>query len=109
MLQFSHTAFSDVRALFLMTVCPIHCYRHCPRCRICATVLIDALLRGASDGMDILTLSLGSGNGWTESMSSVVASRLADMGKIITIATGNDGASGSWFPGAPADGIDVIS
>ncbi|KAF8521827.1 subtilisin-like protease [Gautieria morchelliformis] len=72
-------------------------------------IIIEALLRGVSDGVDILTLSLGEGDGWTAGMPSVVASRLADMGKILTIAAGNDGAFGSWFPSDPGNGIDVIS
>lgn len=59
--------------------------------------------------MNILTLSLGGGDGWTEGMSSVVASRIADEGKIVTIAAGNDGTFGSWFPSSPGNGIDVIS
>ena len=45
---------------------------------------------GYRDGQDILTLSLGGPNGWTESSSSVVASRIASSGKIVTIAAGND-------------------
>lgn len=59
--------------------------------------------------MDILTLSLGGSDGWTESSSSVVASRLAARGKVITIAAGNDGAFGSWYTSSPGNGIDVIS
>lgn len=51
---------------------------------------MDALLRGFKDGQDILTLSLGGPDGWTESSSSIIASRIAALGKIITIAAGND-------------------
>ena len=53
-------------------------------------VIIDALLRGYKDGNDILTLSLGGADGWTESSSAVVASRIAGLGKVVTIAAGND-------------------
>jgi hypothetical protein len=42
--------------------------------------------------MDILTLSLGGANGWTESASEVVASKIAARGVIVTIAAGNDGS-----------------
>ena len=49
-------------------------------------VIIDALLRGYSDGLDILTLSLGGADGFSEAASAVVASRLVEQGKIITIA-----------------------
>ncbi|GJJ15891.1 hypothetical protein Clacol_010169 [Clathrus columnatus] len=72
-------------------------------------IIIEALLRGQKDGMDILTLSLGGPVGWTESTTSVVASRLARMGKIVTIAAGNDGSVGSWYTSGPSNGIDVIS
>lgn len=59
--------------------------------------------------MDILTLSLGGVSGWTESTSSVVASRIAALGKVVTIAAGNDGATGSWYAASPASGIDTIA
>ena len=51
-------------------------------------VIIEALLRGVSDGQDILTMSLGGPDGWTEGSSSVVSSRIASTGKIVTIAAG---------------------
>jgi len=72
-------------------------------------VIVDALLRGKSDGMDIMTLSLGGVAGWTEGTASVVASRLVDQGKVLTIAAGNDGSFGSWYTSGPGNGIDVIS
>ncbi|KAK0476786.1 pyrolysin [Armillaria novae-zelandiae] len=72
-------------------------------------VIIDALLQGYRDGMDILTLSLGGVNGWTEGTASVVASRIAEKGIVVTIAAGNDGAYGSWYTSDPGNGIGVIS
>ncbi len=51
-------------------------------------VIVEALLRGVSDGQDILTMSLGGADGWTESTSSVLSSRIASTGKIVTIAAG---------------------
>ena len=56
--------------------------------RLRFVVIIAALLRGVSDGNDILTLSLGGTDGWTEGSASVVASRIAATGKIVTIAAG---------------------
>jgi len=53
-------------------------------------VIVEALLRGVNDGQDILTLSLGGACGWTEGTASVVSSRIASNGKIVTIAAGND-------------------
>ncbi|KAI0049853.1 subtilisin-like protease [Auriscalpium vulgare] len=72
-------------------------------------IIVAALLLGRSDKQDVLTLSLGGADGWTESTSSVVASRLAATGTVVTIAAGNDGATGSWFTSGPGNGVDVIS
>ncbi|KAG6919367.1 hypothetical protein DXG01_006916 [Tephrocybe rancida] len=72
-------------------------------------VIIEALLLGAKEGQNILSLSLGGTDGWTESSSSVVASRVAATGIIVTISAGNDGASGSWYSSSPGNGINVIS
>ncbi|KAJ6625831.1 subtilisin-like protease [Mycena sp. CBHHK59/15] len=72
-------------------------------------VIVDGLLMGVKDGMDILTMSLGGADGWTEGTGSVVSSRIAATGKIVTVAAANDGASGSWFTSGPGNGIDVIS
>ncbi|KAI0063549.1 pyrolysin [Artomyces pyxidatus] len=72
-------------------------------------IIVDALLRGFSDDLDILTLSLGEVDGWTEDTTSVVASRIAASGKVVTVAAGNDGAIGSWFTSGPSNGINVIS
>ncbi|KAI0779500.1 subtilisin-like protease [Fomes fomentarius] len=72
-------------------------------------IIIDALLQGVRDGNHILTLSLGGPDGWTESSSSVVSSRIAESGRIVTIAAGNEGAVGSWYSSSPGNGINVIS
>ncbi|KAJ7077272.1 subtilisin-like protease [Mycena belliarum] len=72
-------------------------------------VIVDALLKGVKDGVDILSLSLGGPSGWTEGTGSVVASRIAKSGRIVTIAAGNEGSSGSWYTSSPGNGLDVIS
>nr|VWP00760.1 Chitin synthase [Ganoderma boninense] len=72
-------------------------------------IIVEALLQGYKDGNDILTLSLGGSDGWTESSSSVVSSRIAAAGRIVTIAAGNDGAVGSWYSSSPGNAIDAIS
>ncbi|KAJ7902169.1 subtilisin-like protease [Mycena olivaceomarginata] len=72
-------------------------------------VIVDALLMGTKAGMDILTMSLGGADGWTESVSSVVSSRIAASGTIVTIAASNDGASGAWFTSSPGNAINAIS
>ncbi|KAG9086315.1 hypothetical protein FS749_003726 [Ceratobasidium sp. UAMH 11750] len=72
-------------------------------------ILIDSLLRAYKDGNDVITLSLGGADGWTEAVSGVVASRIADSGRVVTIAAGNDGAYGSWYASGPGTGLSVIS
>jgi hypothetical protein len=72
-------------------------------------VIIAALLRGYNDGMNILTLSIGGVDGWTEAAGAVVASRIAAKGLIVTIAAGNDGADGAWYTSSPGTGLNVIS
>ncbi len=89
------------------------------------------MLMAYKDGQDILTMSLGDTSGWTESTISVVASRIAGLGKIVTSAAGNDvsskrlntihrsqisslttkfkGESGAWYSAAPSSGVNVIS
>ncbi|THH29254.1 hypothetical protein EUX98_g4919 [Antrodiella citrinella] len=72
-------------------------------------IIIEALLRGVSEGQDILTMSLGGSDGWTESSSSVVSSRISDTGKIVTIAAGNDGSKGAFFTSSPGNAISSFS
>ncbi|KIJ56962.1 hypothetical protein M422DRAFT_40528 [Sphaerobolus stellatus SS14] len=72
-------------------------------------IIIEALLRGVKDGADILSLSLGGADGWTEGSASVVASRLSAAGKVVTIAAGNEGSYGSWYTSSPGNGLNVIS
>lgn len=78
-------------------------------CLLVISVIIEALIRAYNDGMDILTLSLGGVNGWSESSTSVVASRIAAQGRVVTVAAGNDGPYGSWYTSSPGDGLNVIS
>ncbi|KAL4251464.1 Alkaline protease 1 [Abortiporus biennis] len=72
-------------------------------------ILVEALLRGVSEGQDILTMSIGGCDGWTESSAAVVSSRISASGKIVTIAAGNDGGKGSFFTSSPGNAINSIS
>jgi len=49
-------------------------------------VIMEALIRGYNDSMDILTLSPGEPNGFSESQVSVVASKIAKTGVVVTVA-----------------------
>ena len=59
--------------------------------------------------MDILNLSLGGHDGWSSSSAAVVADRISQQGKIVTIAAGNEGVSGAWYASSPASGPGVIA
>lgn len=72
-------------------------------------VIIAALTQAYKDGANILSLSLGGAQGWSEAPSSVVASNIAAKGRIVTIAAGNDGAYGSFYASSPGAGKEVIS
>ncbi|KAH7091851.1 subtilisin-like protein [Auriculariales sp. MPI-PUGE-AT-0066] len=72
-------------------------------------VIVEALLRAYDEGNDVITLSLGEWDGWTTSITSVVASRISRKGRVVTVAAGNSGDSGLWFTSGPAAGVDVIA
>ncbi|KAG8885080.1 hypothetical protein FRB97_002245 [Tulasnella sp. 331] len=71
-------------------------------------VLVDALIRAYKDKNDIITLSLGGAQGWTSTVTAVVASRIAKS-RIVTIAAGNDGQYGSWYSSSPGTAINAFS
>ncbi|KAI8803811.1 peptidase S8/S53 domain-containing protein [Cladochytrium replicatum] len=54
-------------------------------------VLIQAWLRAYVDKSRIITASLGRRNGWPESATSAVVSRIVEQGVIVTAAAGNNG------------------
>ncbi|KAJ7187925.1 subtilisin-like protease [Mycena filopes] len=72
-------------------------------------IITSALILGYNQGMNILTLSLGGANGWTTGTASVVASRIAAQGRVVTVAAGNNGFQGAWYTSDPGAGIGVIS
>ncbi|KAL0568529.1 hypothetical protein V5O48_013456 [Marasmius crinis-equi] len=70
---------------------------------------IAGLILADQEGNDVITLSLGGPSGWTYSTWSLVASRIAEKGRIVTVAAGNDGTQGAWYAAGPGSGEDVIS
>ncbi|EJD38559.1 subtilisin-like protein [Auricularia subglabra TFB-10046 SS5] len=73
-------------------------------------VTVAALLRAFSDGNDTITLSLGGMDSWTESTTSVVAPRVAEHGRVVTVSVGNGGDNtGAWTTESPSGGINVIA
>ncbi|KAJ7045889.1 subtilisin-like protease, partial [Mycena alexandri] len=92
---------------FKMIVCaPL---AHELRLELRLPVIVDGMLMAVQAGVDVITMSIGGSSGWTEGTSSVVASRIAASGKIVTIAAGNSGGSGSWYSSSPGNAIGAIS
>ncbi|KAI8334655.1 peptidase S8/S53 domain-containing protein [Chlamydoabsidia padenii] len=72
-------------------------------------IIIKALLKAYDTGCDIISLSLGDNNGWSEGPDAVVASRIVKKGTIVVVASGNEGQSGAFTLGTPSTGKGVIS
>ncbi|KAG8165902.1 hypothetical protein KVR01_004454 [Diaporthe batatas] len=71
--------------------------------------LIEAFLRAYTDGVDIITASIGSPGGWSSDAWAEVASRLVDEGVVVTIANGNAGAAGAFFGSDGSSGANVLA
>lgn len=68
-------------------------------------ILVAAFEKAYFDGADIITCSIGSaGTGFLTDPSSMLASRIAELGLFISIAAGNEGDTGPYFPSSPASG-----
>ncbi|KAK1993346.1 subtilase [Colletotrichum falcatum] len=72
-------------------------------------VLIEAFLRAFDDGVDIITASVGSVGGWSDNAWALVASRIVEQGVVVTIAAGNSGELGAFFPSSGAAGKEVLA
>ncbi|KAK1221838.1 hypothetical protein PQX77_015337 [Marasmius sp. AFHP31] len=71
---------------------------------------IAALLRADKDGYDVINLSVGATSGWSAGRSwTIVANRIAEKGRILTISAGNEGEYGSWHGSSPAAADGVIA
>lgn len=68
-------------------------------------LIIDAMSRAFVDGAQILSLSLGGTDGWSEEPANVVGERIASRGTFLSIAAGNDGAAGAFDASSPASGL----
>lgn len=73
-------------------------------------LLVAAFEKAFFDGVDIITCSVGSaGTGFLTDPTSMLASRLAELGVFISIAAGNEGDTGPFYPSSPASGELVAS
>ncbi|KAK0544759.1 hypothetical protein OC845_005428 [Tilletia horrida] len=72
-------------------------------------LLMKAMEAAFEDNADVLSISVGAPAGWTETPTARMASNIAKEGRIVSVASGNDGAVGMFFPSSPAVGKDVIA
>ncbi|KAK3824390.1 MAG: peptidase S8/S53 domain-containing protein [Linnemannia elongata] len=72
-------------------------------------VIIAALEKAYSDGMDVVNLSLGGGSSWADTSLSKVAGSLANLGVVVVAAIGNDGELGIDEVSSPSINRDAIS
>lgn len=70
-------------------------------------ILIDAIVQAHAAGMDIISMSIGGANGWSESPLADVASRTADEGIYMSISAGNDGEEGLFLASDLSSGPHV--
>ncbi|OLL23275.1 Minor extracellular protease vpr [Neolecta irregularis DAH-3] len=71
--------------------------------------LIEGIIAAKEAGCNVISLSLGGPNGWSEELLSTLVSNLADEGIFMSVALGNDGDLGLFASSSPADGLDVVA
>lgn len=73
-------------------------------------VLIDAANRAVSDGAQIITSSIGADAGWTVDAWTHLLGRISnEKGIPVTVAGGNSGDHGAFYPSGPSNDKDVNS
>ncbi|KAJ2307453.1 hypothetical protein IWW55_000963 [Coemansia sp. RSA 2706] len=73
------------------------------------SLIIKAMELALKDGMDVVSMSLGTAGEWTESPTALAAANLVSKGVIVVAASGNDGEAGLLTLGSPSNGKGVIS
>jgi hypothetical protein len=71
-------------------------------------IIMEAMIKAYTDGMDVINLSIGEISGWTINALSVLASRLVAAGVTVPASAGNSGQLGAFYSFAPASGRGVI-
>ncbi|MCA0295945.1 MAG: S8 family serine peptidase [Actinobacteria bacterium] len=73
-------------------------------------LIVSALTRARSDGMDVVNLSLGMEfESWPGYPSSVAATNLAAAGVNVVVSAGNSGDLGLFVAGAPASAPGIVT
>ncbi|KAG6301962.1 hypothetical protein E4U09_004138 [Claviceps aff. purpurea] len=73
-------------------------------------VLISAIMKAVEDGAQIITVSIGAAGAFSEDLWSNLLSKIArEKGIPCTVAAGNDGSLGAFYPSGMANAPDVMS
>ncbi|KAG6107516.1 hypothetical protein E4U13_006917 [Claviceps humidiphila] len=72
-------------------------------------IIMAALNKAFEDGANIVSVSIGGAEGWSEDPWSLTASRIVERGVPVTMSAGNDGNSGLFFISTGADGKGVTA
>ena len=69
-----------------------------PSASTSTSIIIEAFIQAYEDGMDIITASLSSASGYSDNPLALVANRIAGKDVIVTVAAGNTGSVGPFYP-----------
>ncbi|KAI9267906.1 peptidase S8/S53 domain-containing protein [Phascolomyces articulosus] len=72
-------------------------------------IILDAILDAFDSGVDIISMSLGSFNGWPESPMAAVVERVIEKGTPVVVSAGNDGKLGAFTSGTPSVAQGALS
>jgi predicted Rossmann-fold nucleotide-binding protein len=74
-------------------------------------VIIQALLMAYDGNVDVINLSLGADDAWSESSDAEneVVNKIAAKGVSVVISAGNDGAMGAFTLGQPSTAVNAFS
>ncbi|KAI9004023.1 peptidase S8/S53 domain-containing protein, partial [Phycomyces nitens] len=72
-------------------------------------VLVKSFLMAYDAGMDIISVSIGENNAWSNGPDTIVAQRISEKGVPFIVAAGNAGADGAFTVGMPSTAKDVWS
>ncbi|KAL2208328.1 subtilisin-like protein [Sarocladium strictum] len=72
-------------------------------------ILIESMMRAYTDGVDIISASIGGVYGWQDSPWAVVADRLVDRGVVVVMAAGNYGDYGAFLGSDGSYGKNVLA
>ncbi|KAL2075141.1 hypothetical protein VTL71DRAFT_83 [Oculimacula yallundae] len=72
-------------------------------------ILIQAFIMAHNNGVDVITSSIGSSNGWPEDPWSAATAAIVALGTPCMLAAGNEGTDGMFYASSAASGTDVTA